>query len=284
MRRILGLALLSLLAACSRPQPATPALWEVSGPHGEHGWLFGTIHLLPRKAAWRSPVIDRALDQADVLVLEIAAIDDSAAIQSAFASLAHSPGLPPLANRIAQPLRPALSKAMEEGHLDAGSLDGLETWAAALTLASATEQDGDTANGIDRAVINAAPNKPRAEFEGAARQLAIFDRLAEADQRVMLEATLREQNDEASEAQLAEAWRKGDMAAIASETRKGMLADPDLRKALFTDRNAAWEAQLEAMLRSGKHPFVAVGAAHLAGQDGLPAMLAARGWKVVRVQ
>jgi uncharacterized protein YbaP (TraB family) len=63
-----------------------------------------------------------------------------------------------------------------------------------------------------------------------------------------------------------------------------MLSDPDLRAALFTGRNRSWSARIAAMLARGEHPFVAVGAAHMAGADGLPAMLAAAGYRVTRVQ
>ena len=284
MMRFAVAALLLVLSACAKPEPARPAMWEVTGPKGEQGWLFGTIHMLPKQADWRSPTVSRALDRADVLVLEIAAIDDEDQMRAVFDSLARSKGLPPLASRVSPALRPAFDRLITDNSIDLAQFAETETWAAALMLAGFSNKEADPGNGIDRAIVEAMPHLPRVELEGTAAQLSIFDRLAEADQRVMLDATVQESPGEATADQLAAAWRKGDTDFITRETSTGMMADPEVRKALFTDRNAAWEAKLEAMLRSGKRPFVAVGAAHLAGPEGLPAMLAARGWKVARVQ
>lgn len=259
-------------------------MWEVTGPGGGKMWLFGTIHTLPREADWRSRVVSRALDQADVLVLEIAAIDDEAAMRGVFDKLAHSPGLPPLAQRVDPSLRPALAKLLSDNRADPARFADTETWAAALMLAGMANKDGDPGNGVDKAIAEAVPGLPRAELEGTEAQLSIFDRLPEEDQRIMLAAALKEDPAEATPEQLAAAWRKGDVDAIAREMQTGFITDPTIRKALFTDRNAAWDAKLEAMLRAGKRPFVAVGAAHLAGPEGLPAILSAHGWKVQRVQ
>ncbi len=284
LRRVFIFALLAASAACSQPQAANPALWEVTGAQGEHGWLFGTIHTLPKEADWRSPTVSRALDQADVLVLEIAAIDDQAAMQSVFQSLAHTPNMPPLTERVDPALRPALGKLLKDNHVDPAQFGDVETWAAALMLAGLDNKQSDSGNGIDRALVQAMPGLPRAELEGTQKQLSIFDHLPEVDQRVMLNSTLREDSGEATLDQLAAAWRKGDLETIARETHTGMMADPEIRKALYTDRNASWNNQIEAMLRAGKRPFIAVGTAHLAGADGLPAILAAHGWKVTRMQ
>lgn len=283
--RALWLALVGAvaLAGCKpAPVPAKPALWEVTGPNGQRGWLFGTIHALPRPAAWRSPVIDNALNGADRIMVETADVGDSGAMQREFAVLARTPGQPPLASKLPPALHGKLAAELKETGLDESRFADLETWAAALTLARAGAKDMDSANGIDRAVVALAGTRPIVELEGTRAQLGIFDRLPEAEQRDLLAAVV-DDPDQDSDSPF-EAWLKGDMGTIERDTRGGLLADPELRQALFTGRNAAWTDKIAAMLSAGHKPFVAVGAAHMAGPEGLPALLGARGYRVTRVQ
>lgn len=271
------------LAGCHRPAPVHPALWLVEGPGGSKAWLFGTIHALPDAVDWRSGKVAAALDGSDRLVVEVARLDQAPAI---FASLSRSPGLPPLRSRIAPDLRPAFDQVLRQHHIDAQDLDGLETWAAALALQQAVARDAgiDSNNGVDRTLVAAYPRRIE-EFEGAARQLAIFDRLAEADQRALLEGVLRDAaGPQNNDKKMEKAWARGDLGPIMAETNRGFLADPQLREALLTGRNRAWSARVAQLLRGGVRPFVAVGAGHLAGPDGLPALLAAQGFKVSRIQ
>lgn len=285
-RLFLILALVLALAGCARPAEVRPALWLVQGPAGQRAWLFGTIHALPDPVAWRSPVVDRALAAADRLVLEVAAIEDDARTARAFADLAQSPGLPPLAQRVVPDLRDELDTGLREGGFASAALDPYETWAAALMLQNAAAAAGeqDSGNGIDRALARAWTGRTE-ELEGAAAQLAIFDRLPEAQQRALLGAVLRDAADrDVRLRQLQHAWAHGDMGLIARVTDEGFAGQPGLREALLTARNRAWVARLEALLEARAQPFVAVGAAHLAGTEGLPALLAARGWRVARLQ
>ncbi|HQV02795.1 MULTISPECIES: TraB/GumN family protein [unclassified Novosphingobium] len=285
-RLIAALLALLALAGCARAPEVHPALWLVEGPKGEKAWLFGTIHALPAPVEWRSAKVDAALKAADRLVLEVADITDDAKTAKAFADLAQSPGLPPLEARVQPALRDDLAEDLAAGGLKPGSLDPYETWAAALMLqnAAAAAGDNDSGNGIDRAIA-LAWRGPIEEFEGARAQLAIFDALPEAEQRALLDAVLIEADGrEVQLRDLEQAWATGNMDLIARVTDEDFAKAPALREELLVGRNRAWLGKLEAMLAGGARPFVAVGAAHLAGRDGLPAMLAARGWKVTRLQ
>lgn len=281
--RLLALAGVLWLAACGQqsetPAPS-PAIWEVQGPDGTKGWLFGTIHALPDDTEWRTPLLGEVLEQAGVLVVEVANLAEWGAGPAAFAAVSASPGLPPILTRVAPETRPALAAAIDRAGMDQADLATTESWAAALLLANAGD-GGESENSVDRALL--AGGLPVMALEGYAAQFAIFDRLAEADQAVLLtEAAAGE--SEGEEQEQTNAWLKGDVAALEQAMRTGFLTDPELREALLTGRNRAWAEQVAVLLANGRRPLVAVGAAHMAGPEGLPALLAARRFTVRRIQ
>ena len=276
------------LSGCGReaqPDPS-PALWEVTGPDGARGYVFGTVHALPDGLEWKTPSIDAAVKKSGSLVLEIDDPADEGAARATFARLANTPGQPPLEARVDRDLRDELRAALAETRLPPGQFAALEDWAAALTLSFALEaRDGyDPANGADRALLAAAGKRPVVGLETLAGQLRLFDALAPREQRALLEAVVAEAGDENASRRLVDAWASGDVSTIDREAHEGMMANPRLRDALLVARNRAWVKQVAGMLRAGKRPFVAVGAAHVVGVDGLPALLGAEGFTVRRVQ
>ena len=62
------------------------------------------------------------------------------------------------------------------------------------------------------------------------------------------------------------------------------LLRPQIREQILVRRNRDWTDQITDMMRLGATPFVAVGAAHLAGDDSVQSMLEARGYTVTRLQ
>ncbi|MGN3973088.1 TraB/GumN family protein [Tsuneonella sp. SYSU-LHT278] len=292
IRRALALGIALLLAACGRdaaaPElpPPNPALWEVARADGTPaGWLFGTIHALPEGAKWRTSVIDKAIVEADLLVVEAKELENDGKLAATFTRLSHSPdGLPPLSQRVPAGLRANLRALLVKGGYREADFKAIETWAAALMLAQLAD-DSIGENGVDRALLRDFRARRIEELEGIEGQFSIFDRLPEADQRDLLGAVVEEDTMNAGDtARLAKLWLAGDMDTIAREGDEGMLADPELRSALLTDRNKAWADRLDALYKTARKPFVAVGAAHLAPPAGLPELLAAKGYTVRRVR
>lgn len=281
---------LCLTGACSSPEreaqvPPSPALWEVRSPDGEiEGWLFGTIHSLPKDMDWRSRELDRAISLSDMLVVEASDAYDTDTIQTVMMRTGVDANLPPLSERIAPADRDLLSTGLAELDIEPGSLDKFETWAAALAV-GARSGTGNSGPGSDQALVEDFSDRPVAELEGAERQLAIFDHLPEAEQRDLLSAVLKEaERHEEDPQRLARLWRAGDIDEIEREGAKGLLGDPELRAALLVERNLDWAGQLTEIFGGEPTVLVAVGAAHLAGPDGLPTLLENRGYRVSRIQ
>jgi uncharacterized protein YbaP (TraB family) len=57
-----------------------------------------------------------------------------------------------------------------------------------------------------------------------------------------------------------------------------------MMKRMLDDRNALMAARIDAQHRAGHALFTAVGSLHLFGPQGLPSLLAARGYQVERVR
>ena len=288
--RLFALAAALLLAACGESDAErlgfadsepSPLLYEVRGPDGEvEGWLFGTIHALPDGVEWRTAKLDEVIAEADLLMVEVAEMEDRAATSAIFSELATTPDLGPLPPRVDPELRGVLGEMLASSDFDADQFDSVEDWAAAVMI-SRIDALGDPRNGVDRALIRAFGTREVRGFETAAGQLAVFDQLPAEDQRDLLEGTIREWHSMRTDRdRLIWAWYDGSGAALAQATREGILADPELREALLVGRNRDWMPLLVETLEGAERPLVAVGTAHLVGPEGLAAMLEERGYTV----
>ena len=283
--------LVLLLAACSsepdvaKTEGPYPALWEIADSNGAvEGWMFGTIHALPNDTKWQSPRLEDILGTADMLVVEVANLEDGAELSRLFEEMAFDRPAGPIAARIDPELRDQFEALLVKAKVRRAYFDPMESWAAALALAQVA-QSAKSENGADRALLAAFDKREVVELEGARGQLAIFDSLPENEQRDLLNAVLVESKDaDDGLGTLASAWLAGDIDTLTTETRRGILADPELVEVLLRGRNADWAAKIENLLSAKERPLIAVGAGHLLGEDGLPAMLEARGYTVRRVE
>ncbi len=283
------LALVPTASVAKAPQVARPALWAVSDADTTI-YLFGTIHLLPQNYVWRTSKIDQAVGNSQQLVVETI-VDDKNPMKlfQALTSLAFSPGLPPLAQRVPQQKRAALAEAVRKSGLPPQALDRMETWAAAFILLGNQFRDmglkGD--EGVEMVLRNTftGQGKPVGELESNLQQLSFFDRLPEGAQRQLLEGAIDQSSDTREEfnAMLA-AWVRGDIKAIARSFNHDLAGSPELQRALLKTRNANWSKWIEQRMGQPGAIMVAVGAGHLAGKDSVIDLLQRDGYRVRRLQ
>jgi uncharacterized protein len=79
-------------------------------------------------------------------------------------------------------------------------------------------------------------------------------------------------------------WRKGDEVRMEELFIKDFKGYRKLYQTLIVDRNNKWMKDITNYLNGSVNTMIIVGAAHLAGPDGLVNLLRKRGYKVVKVQ
>ena len=279
-----ALALIAALAA-ALPAGAQPPIWVIRDQDSTIV-LFGSVHMLPPGLDWRPAALDTALQQANDIWFELPldATDSQAAAQ-----IAATRGLLPKGERLSAKLSPAGRKRLEKAaaamNLSLPALDRMRPWLAEVTLGVAELANGGAngSDGVERTLDQAAPaTADRRAFETPEQQIAFFADTPEKDQVASLEDTLREMEENpGAYPDLVKAWMAGDLGALERQGLKPMRrAAPTLYRRLVAERNARWAEAISQRLQGSGETVVVVGAAHLIGQDGVPALLRRRGIKV----
>lgn len=296
-RPLFALLAIISLAACGGTEAkapvvakgaARPALWKVADADTII-YLFGTIHLLPKGLKWTTPAMAKAMAASQGLVLEVALDKDPATLGAVMMKLAKTPGLPPILDRVAPAKRAALKKVIDESGLSLTYLDGLETWAASLGLASAMNAKLNLSyeDGAETQLTRVFEKmrKPIGGLETAEQQLGYFDTLPEVAQRKFLTSIADESaNADKEFTAMIGAWKAGDVRRIALSFDDEMKLSPELAEVLLYRRNNNWAGWVSERMKKPGTVFVAVGAGHLAGKGSVEELVARRGFKVVRVQ
>ena len=283
-RRVAAALVPFLLAAChaggDEPE-ARPALW-LAEDADTRLYILGTMHALPRGTGWDSAAVGEAIGAADELVMELAP-PELARAGDVFRALA--PRDAPLAVERRLPeaaLAPYRALEVRGG-------DALDDWAIMVLMGqqAARRAKLSPTDGVETGLTAAfrKAGKPIAGLETAEAQLMLFETLDAATQRALLtRAAARADRAPQDIAALTAAWARGDVAALERLINEDVEAVPAARRALITDRNRAWaDWAVRRMDRPGT-VLMAVGAGHLVGPGGVPAMLEASGLKVTRIQ
>ena len=118
-------------------------------------------------------------------------------------------------------------------------------------------------------------------FETIEEQLAMLDGLSiEAQIDLLLQTLAESTNIEAFMDDMIRAWRIGDIDYLESNMLDDMAKYPELFDAIVVNRNRRWVTEIEALLDDEDDYLVVVGALHLVGDVGVPALLKKRGIRI----
>lgn len=278
----------ALLAGCGAPETARdarPAMWLVAD-EDTRIYLLGTMHALPRGLNWDGGAVAKAIAEADMLILELAP-SQSAKVGDIFSELSRRVDPMPVEKRLGAPARAIFAQlSRSERALFSEKLDD---WAIVVLLGqkSARAANLNVSFGVEAGLTDrfADAGKNISGLETAQSQLMMFETLDAATQRQLLNDALLKSGHAAADVEaLIDAWAKGDVAALARRIREDVESVPAAYQSLLTDRNHRWAAWAAQRMDSAGTILVAVGAGHMVGDEGLPALMKQQGYQVTRIQ
>ena len=192
-----------------------------------------------------------------------------------------------LSDIIGQSLFEKTARAVSARGIPEVVLERMKPWAVATTLSMPLPETGMV---LDLKLFQAAEQagKQLHGLETIREQLDVFETMPESDQVVLLKDAVDnlEVIDDMNAALLS-AWKRRDLAAMMAISDDAMQSGDqriarDFEQRLIIDRNRLMAERIEPHLERGG-AFIAVGALHLPGDDGLLNLLERRGYTLMLI-
>ena len=286
-----------LLSACgaksekesAKTLPPQPPMWVVSDADSEIT-LYPTIHILTAETEWKSEELTRRLADAEEVWFEIPPGSESdPALQGAMMQLGLAPGSSlseSLTETEVAELKKAIAPLAPSG-LTFQVVDQMRPWLVynLVSVGALMEAGFDPNAGVEKQLTAMTPGKKYRALETAVGQMEMLASMSEEVQLDLLREALENMDDGVEEInELIADWSIGDVKDLEEDLLVEMKTDtPEAYEILITTRNKNWVEQIELEMEGAGTDFIAVGAAHLVGEDSVPAMLKAKGYTVKRL-
>ena len=282
---------LALLLSGTAPQAAQPTatddtrglLWKIEGQNRKPSYLFGTIHVADPRVTNLPPPVRAAFDAAERLFVEV--VPDVESMAQLTQSMRFRNGRT-LTQTIGAKMYADVQTALAQRRIPVADIDALKPWAITVMLLTPDLSGGLP---LDLALqVRAAERGIAVEgLETMDEQIAVFDDLPLDDQRELLGVTLRDRDKVAGQIEaLTQAYLARDLDKLQALAEADEIENPTLHatvmRRLLTDRNRRMVERMQSRLRRG-NAFVAVGAAHLPGPQGLIKLLEREGYRLSAV-
>jgi hypothetical protein len=258
-------------------------LWKVEAPGAAPSHIFGTVHSDDPRVIVLPPPVRAAFEGSRSFTAEL--IPNSRAAYDMAEAMFFNDGRT-LAGVIGQPLYRETQQALVRHGLAGRDIERKKPWAVALALSTPPLKSAKFLD-LNLQIEATLKNKPAYGLETAQEQLAVFNELSMADQTTMLRDTLRFHPQLLQEFEtIIRTYLARDVAALLALDEKFKSENPALKQAimhrLLGQRNRRMVERMQPRLKEG-HAFVAIGAGHLPGDDGVLRLLEQAGYQVTRI-
>lgn len=266
---------------------ASPALWRMADDDTEIH-ILGTLHILEEGTTWANASITDAFSAADALVVEL----DDREFGRAGPLFAQAGKLPlgvSMRTVVGNGIYNDVRRLCHQMDLPRDTFENARPWFAgmSLTVIGLTKAGFNPNSGIDGALINEALRlrKSILGIETAAQQAELFASLTTAQEKAMLVDTLKQASNVKSHMKdLQQAWLQGDLPELDRLLNGNLMQQEGLGQHLLYKRNQDWAHKMSLLLNKPGRFFVAVGTAHLVGDQSAISILIKNGIAISRKQ
>jgi uncharacterized protein YbaP (TraB family) len=279
---ILLFALLFLHASIFSQLEKKSLLWEVKTKEGKTcSYLFGTIHAIDETKFYFPKKLEKIASKCDAVCLEIAGISSN----------------PPSVEKLMM-----TDKSLQD-LFTKSQMDSIHYWAERFLLMKPNQFDANFGQAKPflllqfilktslpeniksyELVLEETAKKNNQEllgFETVDFQLSLFDQMSLDEQvRMLMESLRDEKNAKNKFEEMQQVYLEQDLDRLYSITKDETT---QLNRSFLEDRNINWIPKIEKMTEN-KLVFIAVGAAHLSGPEGVIELLIKKGFQVLPVK
>ncbi|HSR62056.1 MAG TPA: TraB/GumN family protein [Gammaproteobacteria bacterium] len=275
--------LVSVDSDAGKPMAYSDALlWKVRKNNKDPSYIFGTIHVSDPDIVNLPRVVSEYLDAADLFVMEALPTPEEALAMSQEMYFTDDRTLQ---DYIGESLFERTVHALGEHQVPAESVKFMKPWAAFL-LMSYPPADGLR---LDLALLEKARGNgiKVAGLESLKEQSDVFSSLdMELQVRFLLDTVCNYDEVKKDFETIKKHYRKRNLDKLYLHANKYSISGEkiyrDLVKKLLTDRNRIMTSRMQEMLEQG-NAFIAIGAMHLPGNDGVLSLLAGQGYTITSV-
>jgi hypothetical protein len=258
-------------------------LWQISGKSVD-ACLLGTIHSEDPRVTKLPRPVETCFDSAQLLMLEMSL--DPMTSASVASRMLQEPD-DSLSKQVGKSLAQEAAKALQSLGVPPQVTEFLQPWAVVMTLSMPPQVSGQFLDKqlYDMAIAGGKQFQP---LEKPDEQLSVFTSLTLKEQKSLLRRVLDEyQQYPEMFKQLTKAYLERDLDTLAAISFANPMSDDARLQEKFMDqmltvRNHRMVERMEPFFSRGK-VFVAVGALHLVGEEGLISLLRQRGYTVTPI-